>query len=59
MAQNGTPDLRERTSSREIATTGICAGSASPFTALSPTRTPVKLPGPFTATIPPRSFNVT
>ena len=29
-----------------IATTGIAAPSARPFTALSPTRTPVKLPGP-------------
>ena len=55
---DGTPDFRDSTSSREIATTGICAGSASPFTALSPTRTPVKLPGPFTATIPPSSFSL-
>jgi hypothetical protein len=54
-ADDGTPDLRERISSRENATTGISVPSARPLTALSPTRTPVKLPGPLTTTIPPSS----
>ena len=46
-----TPAFAASTASRDTATTGICPGSASPFTALNPTRTPVKLPGPFTTTM--------
>ena len=55
--QTGHRICRLSTSSRETATTGIAAGSARPLTALSPTRTPVKLPGPLTATIAPSCFN--
>jgi hypothetical protein len=54
-AAEGTPAFAASTSSRETATTGIRAASARPFTAASPTRTPVKLPGPFTATMAPDS----
>ena len=54
-----TPLFAARTSSRETATTGIRVGSARPLTALNPTRTPVKLPGPFTTTMAPTSRSVT
>ena len=50
-AELATLALFASTASLDTTATGIPAGSANPFTALKPTRTPVKLPGPFTATI--------